>query len=230
MKIWIDEHRSYVTKNAVKILALLLLIDSIFLVLHVLLFVHVLDDPKFNVTLDRSYPEMFEYLMLSIAIICMGILAWKRRAPIYFGWLLLFVYLLLDNSLRFHELFSRAIVSFFSLKDIMGLRSQDLGEVLSYTMVGIPLTSFIAWEYYKSDNSDDREVSKYLPVLVLLLLFFAVGVDMIHSHFNENHFIESLLGLIEDGGELIAFTLIGAYSIGVLDALKSKRSPSELPE
>ncbi|MEM7760563.1 MAG: hypothetical protein AAF298_20895 [Cyanobacteria bacterium P01_A01_bin.40] len=56
-------------------------------------------DSYFSLTRDRGYAEIFQYLKKYWLIILFGLLAITQNIKIYWGWLFLSGYLLLDDAL-----------------------------------------------------------------------------------------------------------------------------------
>src|SRR5215208_3326816 len=91
-------------KRALMVLFLLLALDSVFILLNVLyLETHLLSDPRFRLSHDGGYAEIFGYLMESCIVLALCALAVRTRQYLYFAWAMLFLYILLDDSLLLHE-------------------------------------------------------------------------------------------------------------------------------
>src|SRR5215210_7049988 len=77
-------------------LLLLLSVDAAFIVLAILL------PPEVDLGLEkeRGYPEMFLYIQEALIMLLMAMAAVRNRSLLYLCWCLLFLYLLLDDSLQ----------------------------------------------------------------------------------------------------------------------------------
>ena len=65
--------------------------------------------------------------------------------------------------------------------------------------------------FYRLGPQRFENSSKDLFMLLLLFIFFAVGIDMLHSFTLENLRFSHILALFEDGGEMIALSLMVWY-------------------
>ena len=175
-----------------------------------LLGVHVINrlwlfNPMLDIGIDGGYGEMFQYLKeYWIALVCAG-LWWRRREGIYASWSLLFFYLLADDALSVHERMGAALAGQLQYLPVLGLRSIDLGEMTFAAVAGVTFLGLIAVFYFRASQVA-RAASHDLLLLFAVLVFFGVGVDMVHV------LLPGVgLTMVEDGGELVAMTLIVCY-------------------
>ena len=192
-------------KTLDKFLIILIITDLGFICLHFLNQIGRLPHYSYSLYADMGYSEIYQYvkefwifLMLIFAFI-------ERKRFNYLAWSLLFLYFLADDALRLHESFGRILSQ--DLPQIYGLKAQDLGELIVTAIAGTIIFSFIFITYYKSKDFE-KWVSKKLFFMVLILVFFAVGVDMLHSAISS---LDGFFGVIEDGGELFAMSVILAF-------------------
>jgi hypothetical protein len=198
-------------RSASLLLFMCLLADLSFVTIH---FLHNLTpyfaDPLFNIELDNGYAEKFQYLKYLGIIFLFGYLCVKRNTLLYISWALLFAYFLADDAFQLHERMGTWIAEGIFFKPPFRLRTQDLGElVVTITAGMILLPSFLAAYYFGPRRI--RLVFHDLLLLLAVLLAFAVGIDMVHAAFIGSPRIELYLGVIEDGGELIAVSLFLWY-------------------
>ncbi|MEN8260835.1 MAG: hypothetical protein ABFS02_09660 [Pseudomonadota bacterium] len=198
-------------KSSTKLLVLLLFTDLIFVFLHVFYNIHLLRDPLFSMTKDGGYAEMYQYIKEYWIVLLLGIMAIKNSKMIYFTWSALFAYLLIDDSLRVHEQFGNFVVEYFGFQPAFGLRAQDFAELSVSMFFGALLFLSIGGAYYLSDNKA-KEISKHLVILIGVLVFFGVFVDMLHSMIPWGR---RIFAMIEDGGEMLAMSLIVWYVFGL---------------
>lgn len=204
----------YMNKKVIVVFALLLVVDIIFLALHLLFKLNFLENQQFSVTIDRSYSEWFQYAKEATIIVICALLAKKHRSRIYVSWMLLFTYLLLDDSLRFHEKWGEKISDTLNFGQFLNLRAQDLGELFSYASIGSVLIALLVWAYFSTQDDDQIEFFQYMMALFIGLVFFGVGVDMVHSLLRDVDNVDALVGLIEDWGEMIMMSGIVAFCTG----------------
>lgn len=198
-------------KMSTKLLKLLLLADLAFICIHCFYRFGILSNPLFSIEQDMAYPEIYQYIKEFWIVVLLLILANNRRHIIYLSWSLLFIYLLLDDSLAIHETFGEYLVKYFEFKPMFELRAQDYGELCVSMLFGLLLFTFIGVSYFFSDNLE-KKISKHLFILIVLLAFFGVLVDMLHVAI---HWRTTLWGLIEDGGEMIIMSVIVWYIFGL---------------
>ena len=68
-----------------------------------------------------------------------------------------------------------------------------------------------------------KKVSQDILLLVLILVFFGVGVDLLHTFMELGRGVSFILVVVEDGGEMVAASLILWYVflIAIRDESKS---------
>ncbi len=198
-------------KNTMKLLILLLLADCVFILLHIPYTMQMISNSFFSIEKDLGYAEIYQYIKIYWIILLLLCIVAKRKRMIYFAWLLLFLYLLIDDMLRVHEKLGRHLVSYFEYQPAFGLRAQDFGELSVSIFFGALLFTFLAIAYFQSDNKG-KERSKHLLALIVLLAVFGIAMDMIHSMASWGR---DLWGLIEDGGEMLVISIIVWYVFNI---------------
>ncbi|WP_414561941.1 MULTISPECIES: hypothetical protein [unclassified Anabaena] len=200
---------------AVKLFCLFLATDIAFIVLHVV-FSHgaLTSNVNFSLEKDRGYSEIVQYVKEYWSALLLGFLAIQASSLLFLSWSGLFFYLLLDDSLRIHERLGSFISKEFSLSPIFGLRAIDLGELTVSALVGLFFLIAIAISYRWGDRFS-KKVSKSLIKLLFALAFFGLVVDMLHIGLSNlplvGRFFDRLLGIVEDGGELVVMSLIVCF-------------------
>jgi len=198
-------------KESSKLLNLLLLADLAFICVHCFYLIGIVSSPLFSIEKDMAYAEIYQYIKEYWIVVLLLLLAINKRHIIYLSWSLLFMYLLLDDSLQIHERFGAYLVKHFEFKPMFELRAQDFGELSVTMLFGFLLFTFIGASYLFSDNLE-KQISKHLFILVVLLAFFGVLVDMLHIAIPWG---KDIWGLIEDGGEMIIMSVIVWYTFGL---------------
>ena len=197
-------------KDTVRFLYLLLLVDAIFIVLHIVhTYTNLLPELIFSIEQDRSYAEMFQYIKELWIVALLFFMAIRNMKLTYFLWACLFVYLLLDDSFRLHERLAYFVVTWFGIQPEFGLRALDIGELVVSSCIGIFFLVAIWAVYYKSSFSE-RRTAKRLGALVVLLAVFGVLLDMLHILIH-GFGAAIVAGMIEDGGEMIVMSVITWY-------------------
>lgn len=199
--------------NLQYLLILILLIDIFFIFANWLYSSNFLSDDSFDITKDLGYAEWFQYLKESaIALILLQIFR-KTKVTIFIVWSLFFIYLLLDDSNKIHEIIGNAIASNLIIKGphIFNLRGQDLGELIICTLVGSFFFLLFIRFFYQCRQLIKR-INYNLIALVMLLMFCGIFVDMAHS------VLPSVSGMttLEDGGEMLVMSVICWYALNLI--------------
>jgi hypothetical protein len=166
------------------LLALLITIDFIFVVIHVWLWSEGKPLGQFDVELDRSIPEHFQYLKWLTCGLSCAYAGGRRRELLYFAWMALFVYFLVDDSESIHEIAGGEITAAFGFTPAFALRAVDFGEL-----------------------AEARALTRQLLPWLALLIASGIGLDMLHIQIMEsfeNQFAIMLCGVLEDAGEMVA--------------------------
>lgn len=177
---------------------------------------------RWDIAQDGSYAEMFGYVKLAITI-CLLLSIWRRwKRPIYLALILIFAFVLLDDALRVHERLGRGIADALALQPFAGLRARDFGEMLVWTIVGVPLLAVALAAFVRSPQSD-RANGVLLMGAFGLLVLFAIVADMAHEVVRDSFQGANLLfKVIEDGGEQVALTLTCGIAVLIHRELRSR--------
>jgi hypothetical protein len=188
-------------------LLLLLSTDVIFIILHIIhTYTAYLGGSSFSIEKDRGYSEVFQYIKEYWIVLLLLYSAIKKRNLLYLSWSALFGYLLLDDSFQIHENLGHKASIYFDFSPILGLRSEDFGELTVSAFFFLCFFLTIGVTYYLSE-SNDKTTCRHLFLLLLTLVFFGVVVDMIHQMVFSS-VLYSILGILEDGGEMLVMSVI----------------------
>ena len=122
----------------------------------------------------------------------------------------MFAYLLLDDALQIHERGGTLVAARLGLMHAFRLRGKDFGELAVSAAAGILLLPLLIWAY-RSGSQMFRKVSQDLILLILVLVFFGVVIDMVGIAIQAGKGVGFIMGVIEEGGEMIAVSLILWY-------------------
>ena len=222
---------NFSTKKTNKLLLSLLIVDLVFVIIHIatcfLYFIGKIEnfgDYNFLVlTQDESFAEIFQFLKYLSVIIMIGYLIYVEKAYAYISWSLLFIFFLLDDSLSLHENIGEFLVKEFNFKPMFGLRAVDFGELTFVGIVGLFLLLSFLFAYLKG-TSRFRKGTIDLFILLSFMIFFGIGFDMLHEILGENLKVGFVIGLIEDGGEMVVMTLIVWYVYQLIKSDKKIKS------
>ncbi len=199
-------------RRASRLLALLLASDLLFIALHVVYYLTPWLDVRFDLGMDRGFPELFGYLkFLAIAALLEGVRRFTGCNG-YFAWILVFLVLFLDDAAKIHEGLGRLIAAHLAFEPPFNLRRQDLGELAAAAVSGILLLLAAGWAYWRSSDVF-RKVSRDMLLLIAILVFCGVFVDMAHTVFEDRSLAAGAVGIVEDGGEMISASLMLWYAV-----------------
>lgn len=171
------------------------------------------EDTRFVLEYDGSYPEFFQYLKffwLSCIFAHLSVKADRR----YLLWTALFGYLLLDDSLSIHETAGERLGLYLSWAPSGLGGPAAVGELILFASIGLFTVAAVAILAPRHPPAF-RQLSADLVVLLAFVAVFGVGIDAIHSvaegMFGSGKHIAVIFGAIEDGGEMLAVSLIVGY-------------------
>lgn len=200
--------------------AIALLLTDIFLILAYLV-ARVLeiggvipDTPLFlKIGEASSVASIWIYAKLFLILAFLASLAVRHPRRGFLALALFFLALLIDDSLELHEAFGFFTEESLGRYAAFGLRPKDVGELVFFG--GLLVIAIIAFTIaYRRTDGADRNLVRDLILLTVLLAFFGVGMDMVHIILMTSldgtggRIAQGLAGAIEDGGEMIVFSLI----------------------
>ncbi len=188
----------------------LLAVDLVFGCLHFMLLTDFFDSRSFSLESDRGYPESYQYMKIFLTVVLLLMVFRKTRMPEYAVWSLLFSYLLVDDSFSIHEVFGGHIAAALGYAPALGLRAKDFGELTVSAVVATLFLLPLAFFYLRGSGAA-RSASRHLLVLLLVLAFFGIFVDMLHVAIQMGWKVTFVLGAVEDGGEMVAMSIIAWY-------------------
>lgn len=231
MRIQLNKPLSFRLGNfATILLYLLIATDSVFILIHcVHQFSSLLPNDLFSLERDRGYSEIFQYIKEFWITLLLGFLAIQYRSILYFGWSSLFFYLLLDDSLEIHEKLGRWFSLQLGFSNLFGLRSNDFGELLVSGFMGLFFLILLSTAYRSSERSF-RKSSKTLILLLVILAFFGIVGDVLHT-LAKGSSANDFFGILEDGSELIVMSAIASFVFELAHAhLACKNLDQPIPE
>ena len=193
---------------ATMLLVLLFCGDLLFIAAHLANgLLREVPNPLLDIAKDKSHPEFYGYIKfiwIAILLFHVGI---KQRSFLLSSWILVFGYLLVDDSMRLHEEFGADLAEHFGMPRFFGLRPKDLGELCISAGSGVILIGALALAWWRGDEAF-RRLSLDLFALLGLVVFFGVGIDLVHVFFDSRWWLNFTLGTLEDAGEMISVSLI----------------------
>jgi hypothetical protein len=209
-----------VSSGSIRLLYLLLATDLVFIVLHLIhVYTSFAVNPSFSIGQERGYADIFQFVKEYWIVLLLGFLALRKKSILYLGWFLLFLYILLDDSLEIHEKLGEIISNKLAFLPAFNLRAADFGELVVSAFFGLFFLIFIATAYRFSDRIS-RKLSRYLIMMLFALALFGIVVDMLHIAVKSPS-LEPLLGLVEDGGEQIVMSVMAWFVFLLPERLQS---------
>jgi hypothetical protein len=191
---------------------LLLAADLAFVALHVYRKVHG-SGWMLDISNDGGYAEMFQYLKEFWIALLLARAAMLRRDRWLWLWSAVFAYVLLDDAASLHERAGNWLAAHGGVGAAYGAEAKDIGQLLFFACAASACAgAVIALRRFMP--APPMAPHKALLLLFAGLVFFGVGVDLLHS------ILAPLgvrgLGVIEDGGEMLVMSAVAAYAAGLV--------------
>lgn len=208
------------------LLVLFLLADAAILGLHLSLTLFgVPGGDQFDLGVDRSYGEMLMYIKFGWIAVLAFVLARQRRAAVFAVLGAGSLVILLEDALILHERIgwhlNELILGLFPALRGLGILSVQLGELLWLGLLSLVIGVGFVVAVRRADEHDRRDALS-ISAFFVLMAFFAVVVDTVHSFFPLGSVGDAVFTFIEDGGELVSMTPATALAFALV--LRSLRS------
>lgn len=191
---------------------LLLAADLAFLALHVYRKVYG-GGLALDISHDGGYAEMFQYLKELWIALLLARAAVLLRDRWFWLWSFVFAYVLLDDAMGFHERAGAWFAAQGVIGAAFGAKAKDLGQVLFFAAAASVCAGLVI-ALRRFMPVPQMQPHKALLLLFAGLVFFGVGVDLLHSIVARLGFRG--LGVVEDGGEMLVTSVIVAYAAGLV--------------
>jgi hypothetical protein len=177
--------------HPLRLLLLFLLFDVIALGLHELWVQGVLESRVFRISRDRGVGETIHYAKFIFVVIML--VKWRalRPAQVFTAWVLLFIVILVDDSIGIHEVVGRWVEAVWPFPEIEGVRTKDLAEIVSLALFEGSVLLYVAWQTIKAPP----DIRRFSILLFLALCSLIVG-SIVLDIFAHN--------IVEDLGEMAA--------------------------
>jgi hypothetical protein len=223
-----DHVRTWIDEQPKRLLAGLLLVDVALVLLHV-----VTDGgrgPMVSLDTDTGFGGLWGFGQALIAAGLVYAIFRTTKSAVYLVWAVTFVTVSLDDLLEIHENGGLRLFEAIALPEVAGLRGQDLGEILVWAILGIPLLIAIGVTARHADHRGRRDTVAFL-ILMGILVFFAAGLDALHMAGSDDTaamWDVTPLGVLEDGGELITLSLILSSAVAASRARAGVQGEAQL--
>jgi len=163
-----------------------------------------------NIDRDWSAGETLSYVKWVLMALVFSLAYMRKRETMFLSLVIAVLILLADDSMQLHETYGPNVVQALRLYDIFGSAASTVGPLFVWAALGVGvLTSvLIGW------RTASRELKRALyPVfgLFFAVVFFAVGIDAVHELVTVPKVIQGVLGIVEDGGEMLVMTALLRY-------------------
>jgi hypothetical protein len=168
-----------------------------------------------SVNVEFGIPEGFQYAKeLAIAVLMYGIYRKDRRETAFLVLAALFVWLLIDDSMRIHERVGGFLATHVSLPSMGGSLPQDIGELVGLVIPAGVFLVMLAYTYFRASPSARVQMRQFAYLLALLgacgvfvdLLIAVLGLR------DEESAVLRVFNVIEDGGEMVAMTCLLVFT------------------
>ena len=167
---------------------------------------------NWHLDVDGSYPELYQYVKFGVIAVLTAALARVDRW--YLVWTAVFGFFLLDDALLIHERLGEQLAP--GLDSMLPIDGQATAELGYFAVIGMAI---LVAAFLAVNRSSDafRRFSIDIVMLLALGAFFAVGVDVVHGMLTLNYEADTLFSTVEDGGEMVAVSLMVIYSVMVAE-------------
>jgi hypothetical protein len=201
-----------IDRSADKLLVLLVATNLFLLFLDVFhFFTGVLGEPIFDLETNAGLGHTFRYFQELWIVLMFGAMALRKWRFLCISWALLFMALLVDDSISLHEWLGLLLSQRLNLPSVLGLRPEDLGEMIVYGSWGVTLTLLTLVAHWVS-REDARQFSGILLGLLVLLVIAGPGMDTIEGMIHQV-WIHAALGKVEEGGSMMVVSVFVWYLI-----------------
>ena len=190
------------------VLLVLLVVDAVLIGLAVLYTRGVLTDPRFWVSKERGFGEMWQYAKYIASALILFRGARRGYGPTAVLWGVLFVGLFCEDAFTIHEQLGWRLAPRLHLPPFGSMQPHQLGEIV---VAAVEAGGFLLLlgVLLRTATAASRRLSAVLLVGLATLGLFGVGVDAIHSVVaSPQSTLDAVLGIAEDGGEMIAASLL----------------------
>ena len=205
------------------LLTVLLSSDLLFLLLHIVYKTRFISDPLLSLEQDGGFAEMMQYMKAYWISLLMGWLAFRNRELHYAAWSMLFLYLMADDWLQVHEQLGATLTLKYTIPNAFGLRGVDFGELVVSAAAALLLLPSVCLTFLRA-SPRVRTVGTRMAMILFGIVFFGVGVDVLHSMVNHIRFYGPAATIVEDLGEMIVMTIGCSYVFG--EVLQYRRTGS----
>lgn len=137
-------------------------------------------NPIFNADWDRGFGESLSYVQPVVAAVAILVAAaLQRRAWTHLVLAATFLVIVADDAFELHENWGGALSGRLAIPNMLGVRGQDIGELLVWALIGIPVLVLLAATWVFS-HARARHQALLAAAGIALLAVFAAGFDLLY--------------------------------------------------
>ena len=161
---------------------------------------------------DEGMAERFNHGMSFLAAFLLLMAYAQVRARVFLFLTALYGFIWFDDSAQYHERVGEKLGQALDLPVAFGLGPQEYGELLAWAIAGLVMLLVFLWFWSGRRPGDAGIILPFFLCFVLLVLCGVVA-DMLHvfmpARFN------TLMTVLEDGGEMVAIAAGAGLALGV---------------
>lgn len=163
-----------------------------------------------NIDRDWSVSETFNYIKWLVLAVVFFLAYLRDRQFLLVVMSVCALFLLADDSLQLHERLGSDVVRSTGMRDEFGRRAYTFGSIAVWIGLGILILAIVyrGWR----TASPSLKISLF-PVFgyFFAIVFCAVGIDTLHELLELPKIYKGIIGIFEDGGEMIFLTAMLRY-------------------
>ena len=158
-----------------------------------------------NIDRDWSAGEILNYIKWLILAFVFLTAFLRDRAVMMLSLFLVVLILLADDSLQLHETLGPNVVQAIGLQHTLGEKAYTIGSMVIWGGLGVVVLAITMFGWRSASSSLRKQL---YPVFAYFfaIIFCAIGIDAIHELFDFPKVIKGVLGILEDGGEMLFLT------------------------
>ncbi len=160
-------------------------------------------DLRIRLDKDQGFGELFAAGKLVVASLLLIHTWWRRHASAALAWSVSLLLIVVDDLGRLHEDLAKDL----PLLGSVGAGSQQIGEIVAFAILGLIVFALVSVGHRRDDHGS-RAWSWSMASALALLVVAGMGLDLVHGLSTPGTNIEKALTIAEDGGELLAITLL----------------------
>jgi hypothetical protein len=185
--------------------------DLLLIFFHILyIATDIISTGRFSIARDGGYGEMFQYFKEFFIFVLFVLLGFRKKKLLYFILGFLFLYLLVDDSLKIHERLGALLAEWLNFQPSFGLRAIDFGEILVSAFFGGLFILAIGISLFLSDVQT-RMVGIWILIAIFFFAFFGIALDMLEIA-AQDQVLSQIIAIMEEGGEMVVMSVVVWYA------------------